>query len=482
MADQALEAAPVARPRRWHLFAGVFCLLLTWALTNPMFASPDEDLHLARSQSTWLGDLSAPYSTDGIPVGAVRCFAFQPAVTADCMDTTWGPDTQTQALPTTNGYPPLFYVIAGAPTRLVDGLEGAYAVRVWLALLSSGIVAAALARLADLRRDGLAVAAAVVALTPMSMFLMASINPSGLSIALGTLAVASGLTWRRSPTGRELAVLGLSIAGVVLLRRDGLIIGGLLAAAIIGPSAAPLLAMARRHRGVLAGTALAVVAAGVGFALWSWEFLSGQLSGNFSLSNWRLTVFSLNHYLHQLVGIFGWLDTLVNGLTRTIWFVCLGVLVTIPLSSRSRRSAEGLFLLASCVALPMVFGLFRVQYFQTRYILPIWVAGFVLYMVMHVPELNGGRGWTNIRRFLIGGVFVTHTTALLTNLHRYSHGNATEVSLFTDPSWEPPAVGYVGALILALLGSAALVGLLTKPALARSAEPEADATDPSHRT
>ena len=93
------------------MFGGIFVLLLAWSLANPMFAAPDEDLHLARSQSTWLGDLSPPYSTDGVPVGAVRCFAFKPNTTADCMDTTWGPPTGSQLLPTTNGYPPFFSII-----------------------------------------------------------------------------------------------------------------------------------------------------------------------------------------------------------------------------------------------------------------------------------------------------------------------------------------------------------------------------------
>ena len=452
-------------PRGWRFFVGVFVLLLAWSLANPMFAAPDEDLHLARSQSTWRGDLTPPYSTDGLPVRAMSCFAFQPNTTADCMDTTWGEPTDSQLLPTTNGYPPFFSVVAGAPTRLVDGLAGAYVVRIWLALLSSLILTAALRRLSNLRTDGLGVAAAVVALTPMSVFLMASVNPSGLSIAFGALAVASGLAWRKESSSAELAVFGLSLGAIVLLRRDGLVIAALLGTAIVVPSATSLLSTIRKDRTSLIGAISVTFIALAVFINWSWDFLVSQLTREFSWANWRMTLSFVDHYLRQLVGIFGWVDTLVSEATLIIWFVCVGALVAIALMSRERRSKEGVFLLASCVALPVTFGFFRVQYFQTRYVLPLWLAGFVLYVALHVPDIGETRQWRSARRFLMTGVFLTQQTAFLTNMHRYSHGVTAEWSLFTEAAWEPPGLGNIGALLLSMLGSALFAGLISTGAV-----------------
>ena len=42
------------------MFGGIFVLLLAWSLANPMFAAPDEDLHLARSQTGVLSCLLPP--------------------------------------------------------------------------------------------------------------------------------------------------------------------------------------------------------------------------------------------------------------------------------------------------------------------------------------------------------------------------------------------------------------------------------------
>lgn len=447
------EPAPWRSSPSIAMFGGIFVLLLAWSLANPMFAAPDEDLHLARSQSTWLGDLSPPYSTDGVPVGAVRCFAFKPNTTADCMDTTWGPPTGSQLLPTTNGYPPFFSIIAGAPTRIVDGLFGAYVVRIWLAFLTSLVVTAALRRLAALRADGLAVTAAVVALTPMSAFLMASVNPSGLSIAFGTLAVASGLAWRTRPDPRELAVFAASIGAIVLLRRDGLVIGGLLALGLLGPFA-PTIGRGIRHgRAAAFGAFLAIALTGSIFLRWSWSFFVDQLTTDFAWSNWRITLAFVDHYLRQLVGIFGWLDTLVSEATMALWFICTGLLAAIPLLTRRRRATEGVFLLACCAALPIAFGFFRVQYFQTRYVLPLWIAGFVLVVVLHVPSNLTAVRWPTVRRLLAVGVFLTHQTAFLTNLHRYSHGVTAEWRLFTEAAWAPPLLSTGGAVALGLAGS-----------------------------
>lgn len=442
------------------------CLALligAWALANPMFAAPDEDLHLARAQSTWLGDVTPPYSTDGVPVEEVFCMAFQPNVTADCMDLSWGPPTSEQLLPTTNGYPPAFYVVAGAPTRLVGGLGGAYVVRLWLAGLCSLILVGAIRRLRALREDDLGVVALVVALTPMSIFLMSSINPSGLSIALGALGVAAGLAWQTTQSRREFGVLLASCAGIVLLRRDGPIIGGLILLAFVAPHVRRLRssgAIRVSRVALLGGLAVAV---GVVVATWSsWSFIARQVIRDVNLSNWRGILANVDHYTRQLVGMFGWLDTWVSEATMSIWFLMVGALVATAVVHRSGSARQGLILLVACIALPVTFGLFRFPYFQTRYVLPAFVAGVVLFVVSGVENLSSNRTWPRVRGMIAAGCLITHLTAFLTNMHRYSHGQTQRWSLFTESAWEPPHIGNLGALLLVLLGSLGFASLAVR--------------------
>ena len=435
-------------------FACLALLIGAWALANPMFAAPDEDLHLARAQSTWLGDVTPPYSTDGVPVEEVFCMAFQPNVTADCMDLSWGPPTSEQLLPTTDGYPPAFYVVAGAPTRLVGGLGGAYVVRLWLGGLCSLILLGAIRRLRALREDDLGVVALVVALTPMSIFLMSSINPSGLSIALGALGVAAGLAWQATQSQREFAVLLASCAGIVLLRRDGPIVGGLILLSFVAPHLRRLRSSGaiRLSRVTLLG-GLAIASGAVVVTWSSWLFIARQVTRDANWSNWRITLSNLDGYIRQLVGIFGWLDTWVSEATLSIWFLTTGALVAIAVINRSRSARYGVILVLACLVMPLLFGFFRDFYFQTRYVLPAFVAGLVLFVVSGVDDLSSRRTWPRARLLIATGCFITHFTAFLTNMHRYSHGQTQRWSLFAGSAWEPPHIGNLGALSLVVAGS-----------------------------
>ena len=82
-------AEPAASDRRhssrrvWMLtMALLYPLCALWALTNPMFASPDEPAHIARAQGFSRLDFSEPYETDGLPMTEQQCYAFNAAITA----------------------------------------------------------------------------------------------------------------------------------------------------------------------------------------------------------------------------------------------------------------------------------------------------------------------------------------------------------------------------------------------------------------
>ena len=73
-------------------------------------------------------------------MAAVNCLMFRPETTADCIDLTWGPAGLEQPS-TAETYPPLFHALAGIPALFLSGPSGAYAMRLWLALLCCALFA-----------------------------------------------------------------------------------------------------------------------------------------------------------------------------------------------------------------------------------------------------------------------------------------------------------------------------------------------------
>ena len=114
-----------------------------WAVSTPLFASPDEPSHAIRAVATWTGDPSGEVSeTNGIRTKEYRvpspydqsqaiagCSAFDANKTADC-GPPFDPNGQTlTAMSTAGFYPPLFYWAVGWGGALIDGSTGLYLMR-----------------------------------------------------------------------------------------------------------------------------------------------------------------------------------------------------------------------------------------------------------------------------------------------------------------------------------------------------------------
>ena len=173
-----------------YFLVALLPLTIAWSLTNPMFASPDEQVHLIRSQGAVRGDLASPYITDGIS-GDV-CFAMDPTITADCQNLTWDASRITAA-DNADGYPPLFHFVAGIPNLFVSGLGGAYLTRIWLACICASLLALAAGLLWAWRPSPWTSTGFLLGCTPMVIFLIATVNPSGLTTALAGVIWASGI-------------------------------------------------------------------------------------------------------------------------------------------------------------------------------------------------------------------------------------------------------------------------------------------------
>ena len=365
--------------RLWvGFFLMVFPLMVVWAVTNPMFASPDEPAHMVRAQGIVRGQFDGPYKVDGIPVDDIKCLAFHPEVSADCMTLEWA-EAPTFEDSTATNYPPLFHFLAGLPSLFVHGLTGAYVMRLWLALICSSLLALAGAILFVRYPSRFMFLGWALSVTPMVLFLSATVNPSGLAVALGSVVWASGMVLADpgpvTDQRRLKQVLVVSAVAFLLVRRDSLLWLGAIGVSLVALSPELLHSVWRRRRAAV-GLAVAGVAAGVLWAAPSWSVLS---AGNNGRSRWVAIPNDTYTYVKQAVGWFGWLDTPLSDAVMVAALVVLGSFLLLGLASSSGAVTRTLAVVGTLVFLvPLVFAEFRYPYFQGRYYLPLAIGGFFL--------------------------------------------------------------------------------------------------------
>lgn len=467
-------AEPAAADRRhssrrvWVLMMGLlYPLCALWALTNPMFASPDEPAHIARAQGFSRLDFSEPYETDGLPTTQQQCYAFNAAITADCADLTWGADG-TEVVTKTRDYPPLFHAVAAVPAVVTSGLTGAYVMRLWLAFVCCALVAWAAVLLLRPARSRWLLLGLLMGLTPVSVFVMSTVNPSGMTVALSSVAVA-GLIARLRWDDRRLSVwvaIGVGLLGLVLVRRDGVAwVMTILAVFVPVLRADPEWrrraserwreVMGPRARMALSVLAALFVAGLVAAVVWVLPVLdrfltTGEIGGNGS--RWQ-GLGSIPLYLDQLIGTFGWVDTYIGPELYTLAIVAAGVLVAVALAGGrwewSRATALGLLAL---FVIPVAFGFVEFPYFQGRYLVAVWMT----LMMVSAVAVSASDAGERLRIRLGGGLlavwWLVHLVSFAQNLRRYSVGlTGGWGDLVSNPSWEPPMMSNgvaIGVLVV----------------------------------
>lgn len=456
--------------RVWLLtMALLYPLCAMWALTNPMFASPDEPAHMARAQGFSRFDFSEPYETDGLPMTEQRCYAFNAAITADCADLTWG-DDGTVVKTRTRDYPPLFHAVAAVPAFVISGLGGAYVMRLWLAFVCCALVAWAAVLMLRPARSRWLLLGLLMGLTPVSVFVMSTVNPSGMTVALSAVATA-GLIARLRWDDRRLSVwvaIGVGLLGLVLVRRDGIAwVVAILAIFVPVLRADPEWRRRAWERwrevmGPRARTALTVLAAlfAVGVVagvVWVIPVLdrfvrTGEIGGNGS--RWQ-GLGSIPLYLNQMMGTFGWVDTFIGPELYTLAMVAAGVLVALALAGGRWEWARGTGIgVLGLLAVPVAFGFFQFPYFQGRYLLPIWMALMMVAAVAVSASDAGERLRVRLGGGLLAVWWLVHLFSLWQNLRRYSVGlTGGWGEVVSNPAWEPPMMsnGVAVLMVVALV-------------------------------
>jgi hypothetical protein len=470
---------------------GFVLLGLGWAGANPPAASPDEHAHLIKAYATatgqidgqpfdvdvpgeadrtaaWFRDSGRSYDVPArlVPPPSVRCYAFDDDLTAACQDLrpVSGDPEATTLTPTHIGtYLPAMYLPAGLAVREAPDFRAA----TWRGRVATLIVCALFvgwAALLTARAGGaLRVLGLVLAVTPMVVFLSASITTNGIeATAAICLWVAALRVLQPSSTESSAPWAALAVSGAVLaLSRPlsaGLTVLVLVIAVALAGRGAAREALGRDRR---AGTAaLGIVAAGVAAsAAWS-AFVLPHPPLDLGVARRALpdAVGDLPNQARQLIGIFGWNDTTMPAVGYALGFAALAAVGVAALRWGDRRAR---LVLAGAVAAVVTLDvgiavLIEAQIgfgMQARYVLPLVVglpilAGEVLERRRPVVPAYVG----SLAPAALAAAALLQVVAFVANAHRYAVGAGSAWAPTWDSRWAPVG-GLTPWLALVLVGA-----------------------------
>jgi hypothetical protein len=422
------------------------------------------------------------------------CFLRRPNTPAGCAPQV-GTDTRNTIVFTQfSNYPPLYYAIVGVPTLLSVGSGALYAMQYTGAILDAALIALGLFLLARYHPRGSPLFGALVAISPMVLFIGAVVSSSGLETAAAFAAWCGGLCVVQAPeVSRGLAAwTSLSFILLILSRPISPANAGVIVVVLgilVGWSRSRAILRGPNIRPLWLSAALATVLAGFYLLIAGLPDLLGQPSGppvSITGAVW-LTLRLTGQQLRQCVGDFGWLDTPAPLWVVVIWAAVLVGLIAYALVV-SRRARFALPLLAAAIVLmPVVFESPQINtvgiYWQGRYWLPLLVglplvASSVLPSTIFGAALSAAhaRYW-RVAGFaaLVALLVAAELGAFLTALQRYETGLGTKPAGAVD--WAPQG-GTALVIALFVTGQVLLVGFVAWNYLhAESGEPVAPVPD-----
>ncbi|WP_461171825.1 DUF2142 domain-containing protein [Arthrobacter sp. Z1-9] len=484
----SVRSLPFFLPVSIFLILGALTSL--WALASPLMTVPDEPAHAIKAAAVVRGQVQP--QTEGpqgepatvwVPayfaeLGPQTCTAFKPDLTAACAPPIDPESTApTKAKTTAGNYNPLYYVLAGLPSRFMTGAPALYGMRIVSGLVSAAFLAMAFVAATRLRHSLWPVTASAVALTPMVLYLSGSINPNSLEIVTTqafflnlclVLDKSKSLSTVRGP------MVAVGLSGVALANTRSLSLIWLAAAsfaALIIFGWRPFVAVLRNRLGLCMSVLVAAgCAAGLGWLVIadSLKSLGGAPSTTTPDQAFAHMLDSTFNYANGYIGIMGWLDTPAPSGVQIFWHLTFGALLLAALSGASFRSLAAILPIAvSAVLLPPILQsqvIGELGYiWQGRYLLALVV---LLLVVCGVTQRNQSvRNSTRARSlavWVLGGAVVAHLYVFLYALRRFTvglmplHTNWTEMA---EPLWQPPLTwqGLSALYLIALLIGAVLI-------------------------
>ena len=392
-------------PRRtwWLAFAGFAAMMALWALSMPLFSSPDEPSHVVKAAAVVRGQFlghdqpgkkGATETFVRVPgdlVGATPpCYAGHRSASAACQSTRRQSSATVRAGTLAGHYPPLYYLLVGVGSLLAHGHAALYLMRLISVALSAAFLASAWQ---SMRRwsSGFAAVGLAAAATPMVLFMGAGVNPSGFEITSAICLWASLLALLAAPGVREPRVLirlGVSGSALVLCRGLSPVWLAVIVVIAVGSAGWSAARTALRRPDVRL-TVTATVVAGVlacawilgagGLSVQPTASRTGRTGWSAIVASFRLT----SHRVTELVGGFGWLDTPAPLWTYVMWIAAVSVAVLLGVTTARRSAVTALVaLMAAVLFLPVL-----IEASQERALGLVWQGRYTLPIAVGVPLL-----------------------------------------------------------------------------------------------
>ena len=475
----------------WLLFSALSAL---WAVATPLGASPDEPAHLIKAASVVRGSFNNVDKGTGAEVDvplyiawthAQTCTAFNAETSAACITDPPGDgdDAEIVDSTTTAGkYNPVYYLLVGAPSLVFTDATGIYAMRILSGVLVSVFLALTAMVLAGWTRRTIPVIAFGAATTPMLLFLSGSVNPNALEV-VATLAAFTAVTAvivRPDPALLAQRATIIAVAGV-LAANTRAISPLWVAIALLVPfilASRPQVLALVRTRAVIVSASVVVVGA---IAALLWLRLTNTVStsaeaggeasdvpyaGSSPLLGFAVMIQRFGQHLHEMIGIFGWLDTAAPMEVYALWGLLFGSLVIWAVALLRGRAL--IFAAVLIVLVPIVPALIQAAFissggwiWQGRYALPVLVIALVglgIVLADRVTDLS--RRTTVILTTIAAAIWVFGQVLSYTaSMQRYSVGaSGSWFAMVLSPLWQPP--GGVVLLLVLFAIVAAVAGYL----------------------
>ncbi|MFF1871785.1 DUF2142 domain-containing protein [Kitasatospora herbaricolor] len=492
-------------PRRLWVVSFVLFFMLggAFSLSTPMGASPDEHAHIIRAAAVARGQLGGTevmvphrvanidgnFAETGVQLPAWyedlktvnSCYVFRPERSAGCAPGLGHSAEQITEVTTAAGrYNPAYYAAVGWTSRVLDGVSGLYLMRLVSAAIGAALLASAMVAAAEWHRRSITVLGMLAAATPMSLFMIGMVNPSGAEIAAGTLVWSSVLPILMSPEPklltRRLARLGIGATVLISIRPLGIIwfLGAVVGGLLLQERGALRSVLSRKSAWIWG----LVVAATSASAL-AWTALHPDHSVIDTPADLtvrkaaRMSFDSSLTYIKQMIGYFGWLDTPTPAAPLLVWSTVVLLLAMLALCfARLRETVAVLGIVAGIILIPVVAQAAQAQQlgliWQGRYLLPFAVGLPITAAAICVKRSPvNGMPWRRLVALSAFSLSVVNLTSFVWALRRNTVG--TEGSfLLLHAHWSPPGTWL---LWIVVYGAAALVLTLFVMADDRSLTP-----------
>lgn len=474
--------------RVWIWSGAVFFVLsAVWSLTTPLMGAPDEDAHAIRAAGIWFGTLTGEVETTTTPLddssdppvtyrtfshvevprayddlrAMPGCFKYFAHISAECAPPMSTDMTRVDSVTAAGTYQPTYYVLVGWPTRLLEPRLAVRLMRLLSAAIGSALLASAMVSARRCARSPVTIIGVALAITPIALFLLGSINPNGLEIA-AAIATWAGLfeIWRSDRAIDRSVVARLAIAASLFALSRPLapvfVVIAVASTALTCSTRARAASLMRSQRARIG--AAAIIASMVASGIWVLATHANSSYTGTSIPS-MTTRAALDKHLgrltmltEELVGNMGWLDAPIPRGWVWSWLALIGVVVVTALWRGTWRQRLGLSaIIITTLAIPMYSEVTTAQRFgfmwQGRYTLPFAV-GVPITAAWMIAARERSSG-TSVRRLRHRLTPVAVATAIITPLtmivaHLVYATRATigyPNPLFehlTERNWSPP--------------------------------------------